>query len=111
TPLNDINPNDIERIEIVKGPAAATLYGSEASAGVIQIFTRRGLQGTPSWTLQTDHSLDWVQPFGSPQRPYINLDPWLKTAYGTKNTLSVTGGLSEVRYFLSAGYDVGDGVL
>lgn len=111
TPLNDISPSDIERIEIVKGPAAATLYGSEASAGVIQIFTRRGLQGRPSWTLQTDHSLDWVQPFGSEQRPYIDLDPWLKTAYGTKNLLSVTGGLTDVRYFLSAGYDVGEGVL
>ncbi len=111
TPLNDINPADIERIEIVKGPAAATLYGSEASAGVIQIFTRRGLQGRASWTFQTDHSLDWVQPFGSEERPYIGLEPWLKTAYGNRNTLSVVGGLSEVRYFLSAGYDTGEGVL
>src|SRR5690606_30143513 len=43
SPLNDINPNDIERIEILKGSAASTLYGTEASAGVIQIFTRRGV--------------------------------------------------------------------
>ena len=35
--LDDINPEDIESIEIIKGPAAATLYGTEASAGVIQI--------------------------------------------------------------------------
>jgi len=111
TPLNDIVPSDIERIEIVKGPAAATLYGSEASAGVIQIFTRKGAQGQPSWTLQSDHSLDWVKPFGSEQRPYIGLDPWLKTAYGTRNALSVAGGLTDLRYFLSVGYDVGEGVL
>ena len=44
--LNDINPDDIESIEIVKGPAAATLYGADASAGVIQIRTKRGRAGT-----------------------------------------------------------------
>jgi outer membrane receptor protein involved in Fe transport len=43
--LNDFNPDEIESIEIIKGPAAATLYGTEASAGVIQILTRRGVQG------------------------------------------------------------------
>lgn len=111
SPLNDLNPSDIERIEIVKGAAAATLYGSEASAGVIQIFTRKGVQGRPRWTLQSDHGLDWVRPFGSEQRPFINLDPWLKTAYGTRNSLSVSGGVNEVRYFLSSGFDAGDGVL
>jgi len=111
SPLNDINPNDIERIEIVKGAAATTLYGSEASAGVIHIFTRKGRTGAATWTLQSDHSLDWVKPFGSEQRPYINLDPWLKTAYGTRNTLSVSGGTPDFRYFASAGYDTGEGVL
>ena len=40
--LDDINPADIERVEIIRGASAATLYGTEASAGVIQIFTRRG---------------------------------------------------------------------
>lgn len=44
--LNDINPDDIESIEIVKGPAAATLYGADASAGVIQIRTKRGQAGS-----------------------------------------------------------------
>jgi TonB-linked SusC/RagA family outer membrane protein len=45
TGLDAINPNDIKSIEIIKGPAAATLYGAEASAGVIQIITKRGSQG------------------------------------------------------------------
>src|SRR6185436_3646774 len=44
-PLDDINPADIQSIEIIKGPAAATLYGTEASAGVIQIITKRGAEG------------------------------------------------------------------
>jgi TonB-linked SusC/RagA family outer membrane protein len=43
--LNDINPDDIESIEIIKGPAAATLYGTEAANGVIQIITKKGRPG------------------------------------------------------------------
>ena len=49
--LDDINPEDIESIEIIKGPAAATLYGTEASAGVIQIITKRGAVGAPEFTM------------------------------------------------------------
>jgi TonB-dependent starch-binding outer membrane protein SusC len=44
--LNDVRPEDIESIEVVKGPAAATLYGADASAGVIQIITKRGRTGS-----------------------------------------------------------------
>ncbi len=54
--FDDIDPNSIERIEILKGAAAATLYGTEASNGVIQIFTKRGQQGAPRWTFQTDQT-------------------------------------------------------
>jgi TonB-dependent SusC/RagA subfamily outer membrane receptor len=42
TQLNDIKMEDIESIEVVKGPAAATLYGSDAAGGVINIITKRG---------------------------------------------------------------------
>ncbi len=55
--LDDIPPDAIERIEVLKGAAAATLYGTEASNGVIQIFTKRGRQGEPRWTFQTDQAL------------------------------------------------------
>jgi len=47
--LNDLNPEEIESIEVVKGPAAATLYGADASAGVIQIITKKGRAGTGSF--------------------------------------------------------------
>jgi TonB-linked SusC/RagA family outer membrane protein len=40
-----INPHDIESIEVIKGPAAATLYGAEAANGVIQIITKKGARG------------------------------------------------------------------
>jgi TonB-dependent starch-binding outer membrane protein SusC len=64
SPLNDVNPNDIERIEIIKGAAAATLYGTEAAAGVIQIFTKRGQAGKPQWTLQVDEGFARSLKFG-----------------------------------------------
>jgi TonB-linked SusC/RagA family outer membrane protein len=47
--LNDINPNDIENIEVVKGPAAAALYGTAAANGVLLITTKRGRPGAPEW--------------------------------------------------------------
>ena len=40
--LSDINSQDIDRVEVVKGAAASSLYGSDAANGVIQIFTKRG---------------------------------------------------------------------
>ncbi len=49
--INDIVPDDIENIEIVKGPAAATLYGIQASNGVVRITTKHGTAGPPQWNL------------------------------------------------------------
>ncbi len=43
--LDFINPNDIESIEVIMGPAAATLYGADAANGVIQIITKKGTRG------------------------------------------------------------------
>lgn len=47
--FNDLSPDEIESIEVVKGPAAATLYGADASAGVIQIITKKGRAGSGSF--------------------------------------------------------------
>lgn len=44
--LDFLNPNDIESVEVIKGPAASTLYGAEAAAGVIQIITKKGRSGS-----------------------------------------------------------------
>ena len=52
--INDLNPEDIESIEIVKGPAAATLYGIQASNGVVRITTKRGRSGKARWNLYTE---------------------------------------------------------
>jgi len=76
SPLNDINPADIERIEIVKGAAAATLYGTEASAGVIQIFTKKGARGQrPRWNVEAGQGVATARPFGPWYNRYLNMKP------------------------------------
>jgi TonB-dependent starch-binding outer membrane protein SusC len=65
--MNDINPDDIESIEVVKGPAAATLYGADASTGVIQIITKRGRTGSTSFqqTYRAEYGVvdrNWTPP-------------------------------------------------
>lgn len=120
SPLNDIDPSDIERVEVIKGPAATTLYGTEAASGVIQIFTRRGQNGGARWTFQTDQAMSRtpkfgptlgyegqplvvpaaeVNPFGTVD--YLYLDPWLRTGYRQKYSLSLEGGRDETKYFVS----------
>jgi TonB-linked SusC/RagA family outer membrane protein len=47
----DLNPEDIESIEVVKGPSAATLYGTDAANGVIVVTTKKGRAGAARWTL------------------------------------------------------------
>lgn len=49
--LNDINPEDIDTYTVLKGPAAAALYGTAAAPGVIVITTKRGRTGAARWTL------------------------------------------------------------
>jgi TonB-linked SusC/RagA family outer membrane protein len=64
SPLSDIAAADIDRIEVVKGPAATTLYGTEASGGVIQIFTKRGKDGAAQWNLDVNAGLNRMGDFG-----------------------------------------------
>ena len=58
--INDINADEIESIEIVKGPAAATLYGTEASNGVINILTKRGARGSATVSYQVNTGANWL---------------------------------------------------
>jgi len=60
--LEAFNPNDIESIEVIKGPAAATLYGAEAAAGVIQIITKKGRPAEGlQWTASFEYGeIDWA---------------------------------------------------
>ena len=127
--IDDIDPNSIERIEILKGAAAATLYGTEASNGVIQIFTKRGRQGAARWSLQTDQTavaapLDRFIPHADfprsaeevarmQQRWGVSLQPYevyevnylkdfYNTGYAQTYSGSVEGGADLITYFVSA---------
>lgn len=52
--LDDINPAEIETIEVIKGPSAATLYGTEAANGVVVITTKRGKSGKTKYNLSAE---------------------------------------------------------
>jgi TonB-linked SusC/RagA family outer membrane protein len=57
----DINPADIDHIEVLNGAAAAAIYGSRANAGVIQIFTKRGSTGAPVVSLTTSVNVNQLR--------------------------------------------------
>jgi TonB-dependent SusC/RagA subfamily outer membrane receptor len=59
--MNDLNPDEIESVEIIKGPAAATLYGTEASNGVVQIITKKGASGKAQWNLTAKHGGNYLE--------------------------------------------------
>jgi TonB-linked SusC/RagA family outer membrane protein len=54
--IGDLNPEEIETIEIVRGPSAATLYGTDAANGVVVITTKKGVAGAPQWTYYTEQA-------------------------------------------------------
>jgi TonB-dependent SusC/RagA subfamily outer membrane receptor len=111
SPLNDINPDDIDRVEILKGAAAATLYGTEAAAGVIQIFTKKGTSGKAQWVAQTRQGFAQERPFGTDAVPYMFMDPWLRRGGQHNYSGSVAGGANILRYFTSGSFDANQGVL
>ena len=114
--LSDLNPNDIERIEVIKGAAAGTLYGTEATNGVIQIFTKKGRSDSaPRWSAQVTsgfqrhrenfQTTEWPK-FTGPDgtraldanKSLIENGPYLGA------DITVQGGGSTMTYFVSGGY-------
>jgi TonB-linked SusC/RagA family outer membrane protein len=74
SPMDFINPNDIESIEVIKGPAAATLYGADAASGVIQIITKKGRKvgGGVQWTVGAEGGqTDWTDNIGFPTNYWL----------------------------------------
>lgn len=127
-PISHIKPEDIERIEVVRGPAATTLYGTEASGGVIQVFTRRGLANLPTqWSIGVTggaNTLLWPGPAKNDNNPdglgYMNcLDrvtargevyrdltcpadgDWVKPALLQRYSLQASGGIGGFMYSVS----------
>ncbi len=60
SPIDQIDINNIEKIDVFKGPSAAAMYGSDAANGVIVITTKRGKAGPSKWTFSTDQGLSYI---------------------------------------------------
>ncbi len=54
--LNDLSPDEIESVEVLRGPSAATEYGTDAANGVLVITTKRGRAGAPAWDFRTEQA-------------------------------------------------------
>ena len=137
--LSDINPADIERIEVLNGAAAAAIYGSRANAGVVQIFTKRGSAGAPVVSFSTTFSVNQLRKkldvnespvkFGgspddstqniltpavtntTPVNRYDYQDYIFRTGVGSDNNISVAGGKDKTKYYASASYFYNQGIV
>lgn len=136
--LDDINPEAIERIEVLKGAAAATLYGTEASNGVIQVFTKKGAAGSTRYDVHVeggvanyptgayeDHagfarrqsqadSLTAYWHLSSPLQPYqVFTVPLVPEIYETGRfstySLNASGGAATVNFFVGGRYETENG--
>ena len=137
--LVDINPADIERIEVLNGAAAAAIYGSRANAGVVQIFTKRGKSGAPQINFSTSVMVSSLRDkvkvnqapvkFGgspdlvtqdiltpaltttTPVTRYDYQDYIFRTGVGTDNNVSVSGGTDKTKYYASGSYFFNQGII
>ena len=66
----DINPEDIENMSVLKGPAASALYGSRAASGVILITTKKGKEGSAEVNFSTKYTTSWVKNLPETQTKY-----------------------------------------
>ena len=116
---NDINPNDIQSVEIVRGAAATALYGTDAVNGVIQIITKRGAQGAPRWDFSSKQGKAFfADVIGNFPTNYAKVNgavvsqniaqfradsgkPLFRDGRINENTLAVSGGSPTVQYYLS----------
>ena len=132
--LMDINPNDIENVEILKGAAAAAIYGARAANGVILITTKRGHAGQTRYSLRSSASTDkvtkkyplqrnfaqgrdnTVQAFTRSWGPRLTTASFdhaseaFRTGSDFDNTVTASGGNERTTFFLSGGYNAHDGV-
>src|SRR3954466_15914148 len=120
--LADLNPDDIEHIEVTRGAAAAALFGSRANNGVVQIFTKRGTLGKAHYTASTRFSegeLREQQPFnfypfnenGLPVNRYNYQDNIFHRAPANEQNLTVEGGNDQTRYYISGNFATEDGIM
>jgi len=134
SPLNAINPADIEAISILKDASATAIYGSRAANGVVLITTKKGKTGELKFNFSSRSSsftpIDFVDVLNATQFKYAvqatgvsdyisrlgsNDTDWQKEIYETaraqNNSFSVSGGLLNMPFRASLGYTDQDGIL
>ena len=128
--ISDINPEDIESVNVLTGPSAAALYGSAAANGVVLINTRKGSAGKPKITVSNNTTFS--SPFMMPefQNTYGNkigiyaswgeklakpssFDPadFFNTGALVQNNVSLSTGNDRHQTYISAGTTNGTGIL
>lgn len=125
--ISNLNPDDIESMNILKGPAAAALYGSSAANGVVIITTKKGKEGRASITFNTSTTFDQAA-YGIPefQNHYTGAgtswgskitgspdytDDFFKTGVTTINSLSLSMGSKAMQTYFSYANTYGKGVI
>jgi len=134
SPLNAINPADIEAISILKDASATAIYGSRAANGVVLITTKKGKTGDLKFNFSSRSSsftpIDFVDVLNATQFKYAvqatgvsdyisrlgsNDTDWQREIYETaraqNNSFSVSGGLLNMPFRASLGYTDQDGIL
>lgn len=135
---NDLNPEDIESMTILKGAAAAALYGSDASNGAIVITTKKGSAGRGKVTYS--NSFGWSMAYGIPEiqnkyangaygitnyyntsrfgglypsdmKLYNNMEALLQTGFSQTHNFAVEGGTDKVTVRGAASYTDNNGVV
>ncbi len=113
--LSDLLTSDIERIEVTKGGAASTLFGSDAATGVIQIFTKKGTPGAPRITARVEQGIEmpelkYIFDMGLifPERvesgeitDRFMRDLYFKNGRAQNYYVGVSGGTADVTYSVS----------
>lgn len=131
--LANINPQDIETFTVLKSASATAIYGSRASNGVIIITTKKGRSGQkPSFAYNGDITVSTIRKKydALDATEYKNLvksygidtgllgndntnwqDEILRTSVSTNHSISMQGGLKNMPYRVSAGYNVSNGII
>lgn len=109
TALADLIIGEIDHIEVLKGGAASTIYGSEAANGVIHIFTKKGEPGPPKWTFR------YTSGFDQPEERFVSedyvKDNILQTGAYQGYDISVSGGNQFLTYNVSGKTYQSDGLI
>jgi TonB-dependent SusC/RagA subfamily outer membrane receptor len=92
SPLDQLDPNSIQTIEVLKGPSASTMYGADAANGVIVITTKKGRAGPPRWTANVERGTTEMP--GSYPTSYLR---WGHLIQGSSPMQCVLGDLSCVQ--------------